>query len=169
MLDDVEWSLFQNKISSFSNAKVWIFHVGWVWWGVSSNICKFLSISNVQTFKSYFKFPFRMFTYYDFIEKNLLLWKGGRAKKGLQYEVKMNDSCDHQSYSFDGVKSNGKSCWVWIQNLPHPCETSLNPSLSSTLSSLIILLKYPFRFLLFTHSLVFPQGGFLIVWINEFI
>ena len=60
MLDDVRWSLFQNKISSnMFNAKVWIFHVGLVWWGISSNIHKFLLISNVCKFELEFLTEFR--------------------------------------------------------------------------------------------------------------
>ena len=41
------------------DAKIWIFHVGLVWCGVSSNIHKFSLISNVCRFELFSNFEFR--------------------------------------------------------------------------------------------------------------
>ena len=55
------------------DAKVWIFHVGLVWWGVSSNIHKFLLSSNVHTYELQFKFP--VFSNFEFrFNHKHLLW-----------------------------------------------------------------------------------------------
>ena len=57
------------------DAKVWIFHVGLVWWGVSSNIHKFSLISNVCTFELQFEF-LNVFSNFEFrFNHQYLLWK----------------------------------------------------------------------------------------------
>ena len=56
------------------DAKVWIFHVGLVWWGVSSNIHKFSLISNVCTFELQFEF-LNVFSNFEFrFNHKYLLW-----------------------------------------------------------------------------------------------
>ena len=61
--------------STCVNAKGRIFHVGLVWWGVSSNIHKFSLISNVCTFELQFEF-LNVFSNFEFrFNHQYLLWK----------------------------------------------------------------------------------------------
>ena len=56
------------------DVKVWIFHGGLVWWGVSSNIHKFSLISNVCTFELQFEF-LNVFSNFEFrFNHKYLLW-----------------------------------------------------------------------------------------------
>ena len=56
------------------DVKVWIFHGGLVWWGVSSNIHKFSLISNVCTFELQFEF-LNVFSNFEFrFNHKHLLW-----------------------------------------------------------------------------------------------
>ena len=56
------------------DAKVWIFYVGLVWWGVSSNVHQFSLISNVCTFELQFEF-LNVFSNFEFrFNHKHLLW-----------------------------------------------------------------------------------------------
>ena len=71
------------------NAKVWIFHVGLVWWGVSSNIHKFSLISNVCTFELQFEF-LNLFSNFEFrFNHKHLLWMRKAQDHVLQLYYKI--------------------------------------------------------------------------------
>ena len=61
------------------DANVWIFHIGLVWWGVSSNIHKFPLISNVCTFELQFEF-LNVFSNFSFVSITNIYCGWGRHK-----------------------------------------------------------------------------------------
>ena len=74
---------------TFFDVKVRIFHVGLVWWGVSSNIHKVSQISNVFTFEMQFENSnLLMRFYFEFVSiTNIYCGKAEIDSRGLQDHV----------------------------------------------------------------------------------
>ena len=80
------------------DAKVWIFHVGLVWWGVSSNIHKFSLISNVCTFELQFEF-LNVFSNFEFrFNHKYLLWMRKAQDHVLQQRRTRYTRYDRESH-----------------------------------------------------------------------
>ena len=81
------------------DAKVWVFHVGLVWWGVSSNIHKFLLISSVCTLELQFEFLNVCFQILNFVSITNIYCGWGRHKT-VYYSSDEQDTPDMTGKAF---------------------------------------------------------------------
>ena len=128
-----------------------IFYVGLVWCHFSSNIKK---ISRIRTFKRS-------------IENGMFIWWRSKSENGsvflFWYIVKTFQKFNECSSVNPEIMSSSEDSPVKgkaFEIILSIHSEHFSWTKSSTFNSLIILLKYPFSFLLRIHSLVFPRLGF---------